>query len=140
MATNKNPIFIKTPRTPTVAGDTAANTASDGSGSLITLFTAGTEGSRVEQVVFRNAQVTPALSSAMIGKIFLTDAAGANPKLVGEVLLAATTRSNTVAGASGTHTFSPPLLMAAGQILKICQSAYAGAQDLLSVTAYGGDY
>lgn len=139
MAANNNPIFILTPNSLPVTL-TAANLASDGSGVITTLVTAGASGTRVEQVVFRNAQLTQAASSAMLGKIFLSDVNGANYRLIGEVTIAATTRSATTIGATSTFTFSPALLMRSGQLLGVTISVRAGAQDDTAVIAYGGDY
>ncbi len=139
MSANTNPIFVLTPNSlPGLI--TVANLTCDGSGTLVTILTAGTNGSRVDQVVFRNSQATQAASSAMRGVVFLTDAAGANPMIVGEVLLAATTRSATVLGATGTVTFSPALTLKQGQILKACISIHASAADDTVATAFGGDF
>lgn len=139
MAANTTPIFTKDPNMfPVVIN--AANTASDGSGTLFNIVTAGTFGTRVDKVVFRNAQVTAAASSNMLGKVFLSDANGANFRMVGEVAIVTTTRSNTVVGATNEIVFSPPLLMAYGQVLAVAQSVYAGAQDLQHAIAYASDY
>ncbi len=118
----------------------ASNTAADGSGSLVTLLTAAVDGTRVDGIRITNAQATPAASTAMRACAFVTDAAGANPRIAGEVLLAAATRSNTVVGSTNTMTFSPALVLKSGQQIKVCQSAYAGAQDQTSWLPYAGDY
>ena len=118
----------------------AANTASDGSGALTTLVTAATDGTRIDAVKIMNAQTTAAASSAMVCRVFLTDAAGNNPRLVGEVALAAATRSATAIGATSTITFSPAVILKSGQQLRVCQSVYAGAQDQTSWVAFGGDF
>lgn len=139
MPANTNPIFTLTPNVQLVAS-AAANTASDGSGTLITIFTAGANGSLLESITFRNAQATAALSSAMVGKVFVTDTAGANPRLIDEVAIAAATRSVSVVGASSVINFLNGLPLASGQLVKVTTSVYAGAQDLVHVTAKGGDY
>ncbi|MFY8165200.1 MAG: hypothetical protein ACOVJ8_01330 [Sediminibacterium sp.] len=51
MPANTTPIFVLTPNTSTATID-AANTARDGSGTLVTAFTAGASGSRVDFVQF----------------------------------------------------------------------------------------
>ena len=139
MAANTTPIFTLLPNSLPVTL-TAANTASDGSGVITTLVTAGSDGTRVDQVVFRNAQLTQAASSAMLGKIFLSDAAGSNFRIIGEVLIPATTRSATALGATATFTFTPALQMRSGQLLGVTISVRAGAQDDTTVIAYGGNY
>lgn len=139
MAQNTTPIFVKTGiGVPQFSA--AANLASDGSGSLVTLVTAGVDGALVTSVTFRNAQLTQSASSAMLGKLFLSDTSGSNPQIVGEVLIPAATRSAGVLGATATFTFTPSLLMQSGQILYFTQSVYAGAQDRISAIAFGGQY
>lgn len=139
MAANTTPIFIKQGNF-TPARIAASNTASDGSGALVTLVTAATDGTRVEGVRFRNSQASAAASTAMMHRIFLSDTLGANFRLVGEVAVAAATRSNTVAGATSIFTFDYPIIMKSGQIMSVCQSAYAGAQDQFDACAFAGDF
>lgn len=136
---NTTPIFINKGNTIPVT-ISAANTASDGSGTLVPIVTATVDGTRVDGVRFRNAQVTPAASSAMIHRIFLSDAAGANFKLIGEINTPAATRSNTVIGATSMYNFDLPIIMQSGQIMSVCQSVYAGVQDAFSVCAFAGNY
>lgn len=135
MPANTSPIFGLTPNTVPVQL-TAANLASDGSGVITTLVTAGTNGSRVDIVKFTNGQATQAASSNRLGKIFLSDASGTNYRIIGEVLLAATTRSATVIGDNNTFVFSPPLVMKSGQLLGVTISVRAGAQDDTAVSAW----
>jgi hypothetical protein len=139
MAANTTPIFIKQGNF-TPARIAAANIVSDGSGTLVTLVTAATDGTRVEGVRFRNAQVTPAASTAMMHRIFLSNTAGTNFRLIGEVAVGAATRSNTVAGATSIIVFDYPIIMLSGQIISVCQSAYAGAQDQFDACAFAGDF
>ena len=139
MPANTTPIFILggNVSTATIA---AANTASDGSGTLVTLVTAGSNGTRVDSVRFRNSQATAAASSNMVHRIFLSDAAGSNPRLIGEVTTAATTRSTSAIGATSIFTFDQPVIMKSGQIMYVIQSVYAGVQDRFDAFAYAGDY
>ena len=139
MAANTSPIFLLTGNF-TPARIAAANTASDGSGALVTVVTAGTDGSRVDGVRFRNSQASAALSSAMVFRIFLSDTGGANYRLVGEVAVTAATRSTTAVGATAIFTFDQPIIMQSGQIMAVCQSVYAGVQDQNDAIAYAGNY
>ena len=139
MPANTSPIFIINGNI-AVARISAANTTSDGSGSLVTVLTSGANGSRVDGVRFRNSQVSLAASSAMVHRIFLSDTAGANFRLIGEVATAAATRSASVVGATSIFTFDQPVIMKPGQVMSVCQSVYAGVQDQFDVTAYAGDY
>lgn len=139
MAANTNPIFIKQGNF-TPARIAAANTASDGSGTLVTLVTAVTDGTRVDGVRFINSQATAAAAGAKVFRIFLSDTAGANPRLIGEVAAAAATRSNTVIGQTAIYTFDQAIVMQSGQLISVIQSVYAGAQDQTDAIAYAGDY
>lgn len=139
MPANTVPIFTKTPNIGTCAVS-VANTASDGSGTLSTLFTAGEFGSRIERIRYSNAQIAPAASSAMVIRFFITDSNGENPRLFAEIPLAVATRSVSAVGAGGTYTFTNGLVIPAGTLIKVAQSVYAGVQDLMHFVAEGGDY
>tara|TARA_R110000868_G_scaffold168322_1_gene403021 strand:+ start:278 stop:697 length:420 start_codon:yes stop_codon:yes gene_type:complete len=139
MAANTAPIFTLTPNCPVVTV-AAANTARDGSGTLVTLFTAGADGSRIESITFTSAQATAAVNSAMVGRVFLTDNTGANPRLISEVAISAITASNSVIGSTSTISYSNGLIIPTGCILKVSQSLYASAADQMHVTARGGNY
>jgi len=155
MAANTTPIFVLSPivATATIA---AANTARDGSGALVDLFTAPTDGGRINTIRFTSAQASAAASSTMVVRVFVTDTAGLNPRLLVESVLTSATASNTVIGAftsidfvngitlnSTTVTnnnFYGGLSLDAGQIVKVSQSIYAGPQDQNHVCAIGGYY
>jgi len=139
MPANTTPIFILTGNI-AIATIAAANTASDGSGTLVTLVTASQSGTRVDSVRFRNSQATAAASSNMVHRIFLTDASGTTPTLIGEVATATATRSVSAVGATSIFTFDQPLIMKSGQLLRVIQSVYAGANDRFDAFAYAGDY
>ena len=139
MAANTTPIFIKQGNF-TVGRIAAANTASDGSGALVTIVTAPVDGTRVDGVRFINSQATAAASGAKVLRIFLSDTGGANYKLIGEVAMAAATRSTTAIGATAIYTFDQPIIMKSGQLMSVCMSVYAGVQDLTDALAYAGDY
>jgi thiamine pyrophosphokinase len=139
MPANTSPIFTLTPKAAT-ANIAAANTARDGSGTLVTLFTAGTNGSRVDFITFTSSQVTAAASAARVHRVFLTDESGLNPRLISEVLLSAVTASNTAIGATATITFTNGLIINAGQIIRVSQSVYGSAADATDVLLRGGNF
>jgi hypothetical protein len=139
MAANTTPIFIKQGNF-TPARIAAANTASDGSGALVTLVTAGADGTRVDGVRFINSQATAAAAAAKVWRIFLSDTGGTNFRIIGEVISAAVTRSNTVAGQTAIYTFDQAIIMQSGQIMSVCQSVYTTAADQTDAIAYAGDY
>ena len=139
MAANTIPIFIKQGNF-TPARIAAANTASDGSGALVTLVTAVTDGTRVDGVRFINSQATAVASGAKVLRMFLTDTSGINPRLIGEVAMATATRSTTVIGATAIYTFDQPIVMKSGQLMSVCMSVYVGVQDQTDACAFAGDY
>lgn len=138
MPANTNPIFPLTPKTGS-ATLTSANTATDGSGTPTTAFTAGSNGSRIDRIIFVNSQATAAASSAMRGVVFLTDTAGANPKPIGEVAIPAATRTVSVVGSSVAVPI-PPFSIASGQLVQATITVRASAADDTTCTVFGGDY
>jgi len=139
MPANTTPIFVLQGNIKP-ARIAAANTASDGSGALVTLVTAGTAGARVDGVRFRNSQVTATTTSAQVHRIFLSDTAGTNHRLIGEVATATATRSLTTVGATSIFTFDQPIIMLSGQIMSVVQSIYTGVGDQFDACAFAGDY
>lgn len=139
MPVTNTPIFIQKGNiSSTMIG--AANTTSNGTGTLGALFTPGANGSRVDYITIVNSQATAAASSAMVCKIFITDNTGSTPRIIREIVLPTATRSTTAVGASQTITFPGGLLLQPGQLLRCSQTVYAGPQDDVVFTAFGGDY
>ena len=139
MAANTQPIFTLTPNA-TVSLIAAANTDRSGAGTLVTAFTAGANGSRVDFITFTSSQATAAASAARVQRVFLTDTAGLNPTLIQEIVLAAVTASATAIGATSTITFTNGLVINTGQIIKVSQSIYGSAADGTAVLVRGGNY
>lgn len=139
MAANVSPIFTLVPQCST-GTITAANTARDGSGTLVTAFTAGTNGSLLSKITFTNSAAAVGASALKVMRIFITDAAGANPRIRGEILLPAITSSNIVIGATSTFTFTDGLVLKSGQIVKVTQSLCATSADNSDFVAEGADY
>jgi hypothetical protein len=139
MAANLKPIFIKQGNF-TPARIAAANTAADGSGALVTTVTATTDGTRVDGIRFINSQATAAISGAKVLRAFLSDTAGANFRIIGEVAMATATRSTTAIGATAIITFDQPIIMKSGQIISVNMSVYAGVADQTDACGFAGDY
>lgn len=89
MSANINPIFTLIPHVGCAAISTA-NTTRDGTGTIGTVFTAGSNGSRIHRITIK-ATVT---TTAGIVRLFLHD--GSNYFLWREVLVTAATPSGTV--------------------------------------------
>ena len=138
MPANTTPIFVLQGNTKP-ARIAAANTAADGTGTLVTLVTAGAAGARVDGVRFRSTAVF-ATSSANVHRIFLSDTAGTNHRLIGEVAIATATRSASTEGATSIFTFDQPIIMLSGQIMSVNQCNYSGTQDQFDACPFAGDY
>lgn len=137
MAANTQPIF-------SIAGDvewgttviTTANTAKDGTGTVLTCFTAGVDGGFVQRIRFRSAGT----NIATVARVFInngsTNATAANNILYDEITLAATTLSETAA----QPVYELPLNFAlpAGYVLNVALGTTIAAGYYVSVI--GGKY
>lgn len=139
MAANTAPIFTKEGQSIGVLIN-AANTAADGSGTLFDLITATADGTRVDGVIFTNSQATVGAAAAKVCRMFITDTAGANPMIIGEVALPATTRSNTVVGQRVVFFFEKSIVLKSGQKIQVTSSVRATSADDVAAVAFAGNY
>ena len=139
MALTYKPPFTQTPKVGT-AVLAAANTARDGSGSIVTGYTAGPNGAYIKRVTFISSQAAVAASSAMVGRVFTSIDAGVTWQLRSEVALPTITSSNTVIGQSQVITFADGLVIPASALVGCTISVFAGAQDRFIGYVEGGDY
>ena len=97
MPANNDPIFPLTPDIEWVTAFTAANTAVDGTGTVQTVFTAGANGSWVEEIIFAPLGT----NVVTVARIFVnngsTNATAANNVMIGQLTLPATTLNNAAA-------------------------------------------
>ena len=97
MTANFQPIFVLTPNAVISASVTGANTATDGTGTTTLVFTGGANGSWLNGIVFKALGT----NSATVARVFLNNGAlpstASNNSLQGELSMAATTASNSVA-------------------------------------------
>lgn len=93
MAANTSPIYSLAANITTGQTIATANTAVNGTGTAVTVFTAGAEGSRVEKIRFRGLGT----NVATVARIFInngsTNATAANNILYEEITLPITTIS-----------------------------------------------
>jgi hypothetical protein len=134
MAANTQPIFALVPETKIVTV-TAATTDRTGATTtnLVELLTAGTDGTKITQI---GAKVAGTNASVLV-LIFITDTAGANPKLFDEFLLNPITPSTTLASARLIIPYSD-LQLKSGQ--KIFVGTTVAITDGVNVFAIKGDY
>lgn len=135
MAANTSPIY-------SIAANVAwgtvatANTAKDGTGTVVTVFTAGAEGSRIERIRVRAAGT----NVATVLRVFInngsTNATPGNNSLLTESTIAATTLSEVAALAETDILMN--LSVPAGYKINITIGTTVAAG--LAVTAVGGNY
>src|SRR5713226_327686 len=145
MAANTNPIFTLTPHVGWGIADgdggtagplKTANTAMDGTGTILTVFTAGANGSYLQRVVARPAGT----NVASVLRVFInngsTQATIANNILVGEIALAATTANN----AGALQGFELPLNFAIAAAYKVTVALGTTVAAGYAVSCAGGDF
>ncbi len=136
MAAGTAPIFTATPRSSWVNIPVTANTAMDGTGTVATTFTAGANGSKIEDVYLNHLGTNVATVVRFFVNNGSTNATPANNTLVHEETMAANTVSQVAA--------SVPVIWRANLVLPngyklnavVGTTVAAGVQ----VTAVGGDY
>lgn len=133
MAANTKPIFALSPETRLAA---ITGTTTDKSGAttanIVDLVTASTDGTKVTQIKYKHV----GNSTAGIFLVWVTDTAGANPRLLSESTYAAITSSATVATAEGTLIFND-LQLKSGQKIQIGATT---ATTNIHVTAQIGNF
>jgi hypothetical protein len=133
MAANISPIFALIPETKGVAitGTTTDKTGAT-TANMVDLVTGATDGTKVTWIKFKHV----GSSTAGLYLMWITDTAGANPRLYAELAIAAVTSSGTVATNENT-LFTPDLQLKAGQ--KIVVGATT-VNTNIHVTASIGDF
>ena len=109
-----------------------ANTNRDGTGTIVTVFTAGSSGSRIETV---EIQATVTTTAGMV-RLFVHD--GTNARLLREQPIPAVTASATVPAFQIVIPFGDlsPLLLANGWSLR----AATNNANTFNITVFGGDF
>ena len=134
MAANTSPIFALVPETKIVTVTTATT---DRTGATTTnlaeLLTAGTDGTKITQIGAKVAGT----NTACLVLIFITDTAGANPKLYDELALLAVTPSTSLASARISIPYSD-LQLKSGQ--KVLVGITVAQADGVNIFAIKGDY
>lgn len=137
MAGNTNPLFGLTPNVAWGIIDTA-NTAKDGTGTIVTIFTSGSNGSRVEKIRYKAKGTNVATALRIFVNNGSTNATAGNNTLAREETVAATTLSEVAALTNGEIDFPEGLVLPAGYKLNITIGTSVSAG--LHVSAYGGDF
>lgn len=145
MPANTTPIF---PLTQKVSWGTltTANTAKDGTGTVATLFTAGANGARIDQIKVRALGTNVATVLRLFVNNGSTNTTSTNNSLIHEVTIPATTLSEVAAlsdvdvtiSKNSTETVVPiPFLPAGYKINATIGTAIAAG---IQITVHGADY
>lgn len=137
MPANVDPIYTRKPTNQWTGLLTAANTATDGTGTVATVFTAdATNGSFLQRVRFK----TGATNVQTVARIFLnngqSNATAANNVLLDEVTLPATTASAT----QGLPAIEVPMNIPIPPGYKILVTLGTAVAGGWYATGVGGDY
>jgi hypothetical protein len=131
---NTSPIFALVPETKIVTVTTATT---DRTGATTTnlaeLLTAGTDGTKITQI---GAKVAGDNTACLV-LIFITDTAGANPKLYDELALAAITAGNTTTSQRAVTAYSDLQLKSGQKVLVGTTVAQAAGVNIFAIK---GDY
>jgi len=131
---NTSPIFALTPET-SIVTVTAATTDRTGAttANLSDLLTAATDGTKITQIGAKAAGD----NTACLVLIFITDTAGANPKLYDEIAMEAVTAGTTTTSQRQVTAYSD-LQLKAGQ--KVQVGITVAQTDGVNIFAIKGDY
>ena len=129
MPANTQPIFTLTPRAD-VAQVTTANTARDGSGTPVTICTAGANGTRIDLVRICATGTT----TAGVVRLFIHN--GTSAFLYDEILVSAITPSTTVAVFEADYRPAEPIVLPTGYSLR----ATTHNTETFNILVHGGDY
>lgn len=136
MAVTALPIFAQTPIFTVGATVTTANTAKDGTGTVVLVYTAGVNGSRIDAIKVRSTGT----AVATVLRVFINNGAAnttaTNNSLYVEATIAATTLSEVAATADNVIAMNISL-PASYRVYVTIGTTVAVA---LQVSAVGGDY
>lgn len=136
MAANTTPIFVGTPRNAYITTGTTANTLFDGTGTVATVFTAGSNGSKVETVNLWNLGTNVATVVRFFVNNGSTNATAGNNALIQEITWATNTASQVAA--STPVSWNANLYLPAGYKLNVTIGT-AVASGVM-VNCQGGDF
>jgi hypothetical protein len=124
MATSAS--FAATPKNGTLTTQlTTANTGRDGTGTLVTVFTAGATGSRIDSIII---QATGTTTAGMI-RFFLSNDSGTSKRLIGEVPVLANTPSGTTPAWQALLTSQNSSFLQNGLVLQASAILYAAPNN-----------
>jgi hypothetical protein len=136
MAVTALPIFAQTPVFTVGQTITTANTAKDGTGTVVLLYTAGANGSRVDAIKVRSTGTAVATVIRIFVNNGATNATATNNSLYTEATIASTTLTEVAAQTDNSITMNISL-PATYRVYATIGTTVAAP---LQVSAVGGDY
>lgn len=136
MPANTTPIFPLTPDVSVGNFVSAANTALDGTGTVVVVFTAGTDGSRVDYVRVKNTGTAVATAFRLFVNNGGATTTNTNNSLVAEQSVTAYTLSQTAASTD----YVIPLGINLPTGYRLTASVGTAVAAALVVTVIAGDY
>ena len=128
MAANNNAVLCLTPNL-SKSRLVTANTTRDLSvtTNAVLALTPGVNGSRIDRIIFTaTAADQTTASAASVLRLYITDAAIANPRLYRELAIAAVTPSSTAIGATGIMNFAGGLIVNSNELVYVTTSVTGG--------------
>lgn len=135
MPANTDPIYVLTPIVG-IGTITTANTAMDGTGTVVTLETGGTNGSYIENVSARGLGTNVATALRLFLNNGSTNATASNNALIADVTLPATTASNN----SALSPIDIPLNIRIPSGWNLNATIGTTVAAGYALTSFGGDY
>lgn len=138
MAANKDPIYVLTPNYTVGQTIQTANTAKDGTGTVVTVYTAGANGDAPVGIIFR----ATGTNTATVARIFVnngsTNTTATNNTLIGEITLAGTTLSEVGALAAYYWPFPDGFRLVASHKINITIGTTVAAT--YQILCHGGSF
>ena len=139
MAFTYKPPFTQTPQVATVV-IVAANTARDGSGSVSTVGTIGTNGGFVKRVSFISSNATAGAVAAKVMCLFLSLDGGSTWRFFRELAVATATNSTTAVGVLAVFSFPDGWVLPANAKIGATITVRGSAVDDTTVIGEWSDY
>jgi hypothetical protein len=136
MAVTALPIFAQTPIFTVGATVTTANTAKDGTGTVVLIYTAGVNGSRIDNIKVRSTGTAVATVLRVFINNGATNVTATNNSLYVEATIAATTLSETAALVDNLI----PMNISLPATYRVYVTIGTTVATPLQVSAAGGDY
>lgn len=136
MAAGTSPIFVATPKNWFASTGTAANTNFDGTGTVVTVLTAGSNGSKIQKIRLTHMGTNVATVVRFFVNNGSSNTTATNNALVYEVTMAANTASQTAASTAVEIPIELPLQANYKLNVTIGTAIASG----IMVSCEGGDY